>query len=288
MIVVTGATGHLGRLVIDDLLKKVPATEIVAAVRTPEKAHDLAERGVQVRKAVYGQPDTLVAAFQGAGKLLLISGNEMGQRELQHKSVIDAAKEAGIGFIAYTSLLHADTSPLELAVEHLATERYLRASGLAFSLLRNGWYFENQTAAIPLAVQNGAFVGASGDGRYAAAARADYATAAGAVLTGEGHENTVYELGGDAPYTRSELAAEVSKQVGKKIAYRDLSEAEYENILAKFLPPVVARLVADAEAKAAAGALDDNSHTLSRIIGRKTTPLADAVADAIKTPVAAH
>jgi NAD(P)H dehydrogenase (quinone) len=288
MIVVTGATGHLGRLVIDGLLKKVPASKIIAAVRTPEKARDLAERGVQVREAVYGQPNTLITALHGASKLLLISGNEIGQREVQHKSVIDAAKEAGIGFIAYTSLLHADTSPLELAVEHLATERYLRTSGLSFSLLRNGWYFENQTAAIPLAVQNGAFVGASGDGRYAAASRADYAAAAVAVLTGEGHENTVYELGGDAPYTRSELAAEVSGQLGKKIAYRDLSEAEYENILAKFLPPVFARLIADAEAKAAAGALDDNSHSLSRLIGRKTTLLAVAVADAIKTPVAVH
>jgi NAD(P)H dehydrogenase (quinone) len=288
MIVVTGATGHLGKLVIDTLLKKVPASEIVAAVRNPEKAHDMAERGIEVREAVYGQPNTLIAAFQGAAKLLLISGNEMGQREAQHKSVIDAAKEAGVGFVAYTSLLHADTSPLQLAVEHVATERYLRASGLAFSLLRNGWYFENQTAAIPFAIQNGAFVGASGDGKYAAAARVDYAAAAVAVLTGEGHENTVYELGGDAPYTRSELAAEVSKQVGKKIVYQNLAEAEYAKILAKFVPPVFAHLIADAEAKAADGALDDNSRTLSRLTGRKTTSLADAVADAIKTPVAAH
>jgi NAD(P)H dehydrogenase (quinone) len=288
MIVVTGATGHLGRQVIDGLLKKVPASEIVAAVRTPEKASDLAGRGVQVRTADYAQPNTLATALEGAAKLLLISGNEIGQREVQHKSVIDAAKEAGVGLVAYTSILHADTSPMELAVEHLATEQYLRTSGLAFSLLRNGWYFENQTAAIPIAVQNGAFVGASGNGRYAAAARSDYAAAAVAVLTSEGHENTVYELGGDVPYTRSELAAEVSKQLGKKIDYHNLSEAEYEKVLAKFLPPVFARLIADAEAKAAAGALDDNSHTLSRLIGRKTISLADAVTEAIKTPVSAH
>ena len=192
MIVVTGATGHLGRLVIDGLLKKIPASEIVAAVRTPEKARDLAERGVQVREADYRQPNTLITAFQGAAKLLLISGTEVGQREVQHNSVIDAAKDAGIGFVAYTSLLHADTSPVELAVEHLATERYLRKSGLAFSLLRNGWYFENQTAAIASAGENGALIGASGDGRYAAATRAEYAAAAVAVLTGEGHCRCVF------------------------------------------------------------------------------------------------
>jgi NAD(P)H dehydrogenase (quinone) len=288
MIVVTGATGHLGRLVIDGLLKKVPASEIVAAVRAPEKAHDLAERGVEVRMADYKQPQSLETALQGAAKLLLISSNDIGHYEVQHKAVLDAAKRAGIGFVAYTSLLHADTSPLKIAVEHLATERYLRASGLAFSLLRNGWYFENQTAAIPFAIENGAFVGASGDGRYAAAARADYAAAAVAVLTGEGHDNTVYELGGDFPYTRSELAAEVSKQVGKKVVYRNLPGEEYEKILAKFVPPVAAHVIADAEANAAAGALDDSSHTLSRLIGRKTTLLAEAVADALKTPVAAH
>jgi NAD(P)H dehydrogenase (quinone) len=288
MIVVTGATGHLGRLVIEGLLKKAPASEIVAAVRTPEKAHDLAKRGVQVRMADYNQPKSLDSALEGAAKLLLISSSEIGQRELQHKSVIDAAKRAGIGFVAYTSLLHADTSPLELSVEHLATERYLRRSGLAFSLLRNGWYFENQTAAVASAVKNGAFIGASRNGRYAAAARADYAAVAVAVLTGEGHGNTIYELGGDFPYTRSELAAEVSKQIEKKIVYHDLPGEEYEKILAKFLPPVVAHLIADAEVKAAAGALDDNSHTLSRLIGRETTLLADAVADALRAPVAAH
>jgi NAD(P)H dehydrogenase (quinone) len=288
MIVVTGATGHLGRLVIAGLLKSVPASEIIAAARTPEKARDLAECGVQLRMADYSQPKSLDTALQGAAKLLLISSNEIGQYVPQHKSVIDAAKKAGIGFVAYTSLLHADTSPLALAVEHLATERYLRASGLAFSLLRNGWYFENQTAAIPLAIENGAFIGASGDGRYAAAARADYAAAAIAVLTGDGHENTVYELGGDAPYTRSELAAEVSKQIGKTIVYHNLPEAEYEKILAKFLPPVAAHAIADAEANAAAGALDDNSHTLSRLIGRRTTSLAEAVAAALKTPATAH
>jgi NAD(P)H dehydrogenase (quinone) len=175
-----------------------------------------------------------------------------------------------------------------LAGEHLATERDLRASGVAFSLLRNGWYYENQTAGIAPALQNGAFIGASGDGRYAAASRADYAEAAAVVLTGKGHDSTVYELGGDIPYTRSELAAEVSRQTGKQIGYHNLPEAEYEKILANFLPAELAHILADAEAKAADGALDDNSRTLSRLIGRKTTTLAEAVAAALATPPAAH
>jgi NAD(P)H dehydrogenase (quinone) len=288
MIAITGATGQLGRLVIEDLLKKISAGEIIALVRSPENAADLKQRGVEVRRADYTDLPSMVSAFQGADKLLLISSNVLGQREMQHKAAIDAAKTAGVRLVAYTSILRADTTPLEIAGEHLATEQYLRASGLGFVMLRNGWYFENQTVAIAPSVANGAFIGASGEGRYAAAARADFAEAAAIVLTEEGHENKVYELAGDNPYTRAELAAEVSRQVGKQIPYHDLPEAEYEKILAGFLPPALAHATADAEAKAAAGALDDDSHILSRLIGRKTTSLADAVAEAIKNPPAAH
>jgi NAD(P)H dehydrogenase (quinone) len=203
----------LGRLVIDELLKTTEAKNIIAAVRTPTKAQGLIDRGIQVREADYSRPETLATAFKGAAKLLLISGTDLGKREVQHKAAIDAAKSAGIKFVAYTSILHCDTSPLLLAVEHLATERYLQSSGLNYSLLRNGWYYENQTAAIPQAIKNGALIGASGDGRFAAASRSDYAAAAAAVLTGEGHEDSVLELGGDQPYTRAELAAEVTELV---------------------------------------------------------------------------
>jgi NAD(P)H dehydrogenase (quinone) len=194
----------------------------------------------------------------------------------------------GVSFVGYTSILHCDTSPLALAAEHLATERYLLSSGLAYSFLRNGWYFENQTAAIQMAIQNGAFIGASGDGRFAAASRSDYAAVAAAVLTATGHENGVLELGGDHPYTRAELAAEVSRQTGKVIGYHNLSEAEYRTILSKFLPTALADAIADAEAHAAQGALDDNSHTLSRLLGRPTASLAEAVESALRTPPAAH
>ena len=288
MIVVTGATGQLGRLVIDELIKRTGAENIIAAVRTPAKASTLVERGVQVREADYSRPETLATAFQGASRLLLISANDLGKRVKQHRAVIDAAKAAGIAFVAYTSILHCDTSPLALAKDHLATEQYLASSGLSYSLLRNGWYFENQTAAIQPAIQNGSFIGASGEGRFAAASRSDYAEAAASVLTGEGHQDRVLELGGDCPYTRAELAAEVSRQTGKVIGYRNLSQSEYQKILSTFLPAVFAEAIADAEAYAAEGALDDDSHTLSRLLQRPTTSLAEAVQAALKTAPPAH
>ena len=283
MIVITGATGELGKLVLESLLQRVPANQVIAAVRAPEKANALKAKGVQVREADYSRPETLSAAFTSATKVLLISSSELGRREAQHKAVIDAAKSAGVRFFAYTSILHADTSQLLLAAEHLVTEQYLQASGIPFAMLRNGWYIENQTAGIPPALQQGAFIGASKDGRFAAATRADYAAAAVEVLAGPGHENQIYELAGDAAYTRAELALELSRQVGRTIAYHDLPEAEYENILASFLPPELARVLADAEAKASFGSLDEQSHTLSRLIGRQSTPLANAVATALKT-----
>ena len=288
MIAVTAATGQLGRLVIDELLKSTGAKNIIAAVRTPAKANGLLDRGIRVREADYSRPGTLATAFKGASKLLLISGTDLGKRKEQHKAAINAAKFAGTKFVAYTSILHCDTSPLLLAVEHLATEQYLQSSGLNYSLLRNGWYYENHTAAIPQAIKNGAFIGASGDGRFAAASRSDYAAAAAAVLTDEGYENSVLELSGDQPYTRAELAAEVSKQTGKVVQYNDLSESQYQAILSGFLPAILAESIADAEAHATDGALDDNSRTLSRLLGRPTTTLAEAVESALKAPPAAH
>jgi NAD(P)H dehydrogenase (quinone) len=282
MIAVTGATGELGSLVVEGLLDKVAAKEIVAAVRTPAKAKAFADKGVVVREADYSKPETLATALEGVSKVLLISGNEVGKREPQHKAVIDAAKAAGVGLIAYTSLLRADSSTMLLAKEHLATEVYLRASGVPFVLLRNGWYIENMAAGIGPALKQGAFIGASKDGKFAGATRADFAAAAVAVLTGEGYANQVYELGGDEPYTRAEFAAEVSKLVGKTIGYHDLPEPEYEKILAGFLPAELAKILADSEAKAAHGELDDHSHTLSKLIGRPTISLKDALSAAVK------
>ncbi|MFA6180225.1 MAG: NAD(P)H-binding protein, partial [Candidatus Methylopumilus sp.] len=219
MIVITGATGQLGRLVIEELLKKLPANEIVAAVRNPAKAVDLVARGIQVRAADYNLPATLDTALQGATQLLLISSSEVGQRVPQHRNVIDAAKRAGVALVAYTSVLRAETSPLRLAAEHKETEALLKASGLAHVLLRNGWYSENYIASVPAALQHGVFIGSAGDGLIASAARADYAAAAATVLTSANQAGKVYELVGDEAYTLSDLAAETTHLSGKTVAY---------------------------------------------------------------------
>lgn len=282
MIAITGATGQLGRLVIQNLLNTVPASQIVAAVRNPAKAAELAALGVQVRQADYAQPATLEAAFQGVTKLLLISSSEVGQRAAQHAAVIAAAQKAGVKLLAYTSILHADTSPLGLAVEHKATEAALRASGLPHVLLRNGWYTENYTASVPAALQYGAVLGSAKDGRIASAARADYAAAAAAALTRDGQAGKVYELAGDTAYTLAELAAEIAKQSGKPVVYSDLPEAAYAAALVQAgLLEGFAALLADSDVGASQGALFDDSHQLSQLIGRPTTPLADGVKAAL-------
>jgi len=288
MIVVTGATGKLGRLVIAGLLEKIPPAQIVAAVRTPEKAADLAALGIQVRRADYSQPETLRPAFAGADKVLLISSSDLttgsDARAVQHQAVIEAATGAGARLLAYTSILRADTSTLALAKVHKATEESIRASGLPFVFLRNGWYLENQTEALGPAVQHGAILGAAGEGRFASAARSDYAAAAVSVLTAPGHENKAYELAGDSPYALSELAAEVSKQVGKPVAYSNLPPEDYQSALESFgLPAALAGLLVDAEMGAARGELDGSSHDLRALTGRPTVTLADAVAAALKS-----
>ncbi|CNF35582.1 SDR family oxidoreductase [Yersinia frederiksenii] len=279
MIAVTGATGQLGRLVIDALLKKVPASEIIAAVRNPEKASDLAALGLQVRKADYSQPATLDTAFQGVDKLLLISSSEVGQRVTQHTAVINAAKHAGVKLLAYTSLLHADTSVLGLGEEHRATEALLHESGLPVVLLRNGWYTENYAASIAPAVAHGAFIGAVGNGRIASAAREDYAQAAAAVLTQEDQAGKVYELAGDDSYTLAEFSAEIARQSGKPVVYKDLSETDFKQaLISAGLPEGFASMLADSDAGAAKGGLFDDSHTLSKLIGRPTTPYTKVIA----------
>lgn len=282
MIVITGASGQLGRLVIKELLKKLPANEIVAAVRTPEKVADLAALGVQVRLADYAQPATLDAAFKGAAQLLLISSSEVGQRLPQHRNAIDAAKRAGVGLVAYTSILRADTSPLGLAAEHQETEALLRASGLPHVVLRNGWYTENYLASVPTALQHGVYIGSAGEGKIASAARADYAAAAAAVLTSPGQAGKVYELAGDEAYTLAELAAEIARQSGKAMVYQNLPEADFkEALLGAGLPEHVAGLLSDSDVGVSKGGLFDDSHQLSRLIGRPTTTLATLVKAAL-------
>lgn len=280
-IAVTGATGQLGRLVIAKLKEKVAPSDIVALVRDPARAADL---GVEVREADYEKPETLEKALAGVDKLLLISSNAIGKRAAQHRNAIDAAKKAGVKEIVYTSLLHADTTPLTvLAQEHVATEAALKESGVPFVILRNGWYTENYTGSVPGAVQAGAFAGSAGEGRIASATRADYAEAAAVVLAGEGHAGKVYELAGDDAYTLADLAAEISKQTGKDIPYRNLPQAEYAAVLKGVgLPEGLADAIALFDVGAAEDGLFDDGRQLSKLIGRPTTPLADAVAAVLK------
>lgn len=284
LIAVTGATGHLGRLVVEALLARgVPAGRVVAAVRDTEKAAGLASRGVQVRQANYSRPESLEAAFEGVGRLLLVSGNEVGRRVEQHANVVRAAQKAGVELLGYTSILHADTSGLILAGEHKATEELVRDSGLSYVLLRNGWYFENYYGTIQQAASQGVIPGSAGDGRVSPASRAEYAEAAAAVLTGEGHANKVYELAGDAGFSYAELAAEVERQSGREVVYQDLPAERYAETLHGFgLPEPFAKVLADSDLGIKRGELFDAGGELRGLIGRPTKTLADAVAEALK------
>lgn len=283
MILVTGASGHLGRLVIDNLIKRgTPAEQIIAAVRSPEKAQDLAAQGVSVRKADYDNIDTLNAAMTDVKRVVLVSSSEVGQRTMQHKNIIQAAKDAAVELLAYTSILDADHSPLQLATEHVETEQLLAASGVPYVLLRNGWYSENYTENIDTALEHGAVLGCAGQGKYATATRENYAEAAAVVITRENQAGKVYELAGDHAFTLEEYAQALSKISGKPVVYQDLSEAEYVKILVDAgLPEGFATILADADTGAAKGGLFDDSHSLSALIGHPTKPIADSIQAAL-------
>jgi NAD(P)H dehydrogenase (quinone) len=276
-VVVTGATGQLGRLVVESLLARgVPAADIVGVGRNIDNIADL---GITTKKAAYEDVEALKEAFAGADAVLLISGSEVGKRVDQHRNAIQAATEAGVGRIVYTSIPRADTTEMKLAAEHQATERLLTESGLPHTLLRNGWYIENYPIA--QAVEHGLF-GAAGDGRISASPRLDYAEAAAAALIGEEHTGKVYELGGES-FTMAELAAEISRQSGREVTYTDLGEEKYAEFLVGVgLDAPHAAVLADSDANAARGALFVPKTDLETLIGRPATPLAESVAAALR------
>jgi NAD(P)H dehydrogenase (quinone) len=279
MIAVTGATGHLGRLVVTGLLDAgVPAGEVVAVVRTPEKAADLAASGVQVRQADYTDEAALAQALTDVDRLLLVSGSEVGQRVAQHTNVLQAAKGAGVQLVVYTSAPKADDTPLPLAPEHIATERLIADFGLQAVVLRNNWYLENYDQQIRQAAETGELSGSSGEGRIAAATRADFAAATVAVLTAEQPQPGIVELGGDQAFTLAELAATVAAQTGHEVTYRDLTTEEHvSSLLAAGLPEGTAQFVVGLDQSIAQGALDTGSTALSQLTGRPTTTLAEHV-----------
>jgi NAD(P)H dehydrogenase (quinone) len=283
-LLITGATGHLGRLVVEQLLAAgVPASDITATGRAVSTIKDLADRGVRVRAVDFGDPAAVRAAVAGADRVLLVSAMEPGGRVALHRNVIFAAREAGTGLLAYTSIVNADVARIRLAADHQATEELLRSSGVPYVLLRNSWYHENYTSQLPALLARGVIAGSAGQGRISAAARADYAAAAVRVLTTDGHAGRAYELGGDEPFTLAELAAEISAQSGTQVRYADLPEAEFAAALrAHGAPEVMADMVAETDAAAAHGALFTASGDLAALTGRPTTTLSAAVGAALR------
>jgi NAD(P)H dehydrogenase (quinone) len=282
-LVVTGATGRLGRLVVEALLERgVAASEIIATGRDIKKINDLADRGVTVRQADFDEPDGLAAAFAGGDKLLLVSTSTVGQRFAGHRAAIDAARAAGVSLVAYTSITRADTSGVKLAVEHRETEQYLRDSGIPFTFLRNSWYRENYTSGLTGYLEQGGVAGSAGDGRVSAASLADYAAAAAAVLATEGHAGAVYELGGDEAFTLAELAAQIGAASDREITYTDMPAQQFAELLTSVgLPKDYADVLADADLGLGRGELFTDSGDLRRLIGRPTTTLSEAITAAL-------
>ncbi|KRE66986.1 MULTISPECIES: SDR family oxidoreductase [Micrococcaceae] len=278
-IVVTGATGQLGRHVLEALLERgVPAADIVAAGRSVEKLADFSARGVRVQHMDYADPGSVAEALKGARRVLLISGSEVGRRVEQHRTVINAAKAEGVELLAYTSIANADTTGMLLADEHKATEALLRESGVPFVLLRNGWYLENYTEQLPGTLAQGALAGSAGEGKVSGAARADYAHAAAAVLVADGQAGKVYELGGDEAFSMADLASEITAATGKPVRYNNLPTEDYVGLLTGVgVPEAFAGILADSDLGIARGDLLVSTGDLRRLIGRPTTSLGQAV-----------
>ena len=283
MFAVTGATGHLGRLVLSTLLNRIAPEQVVALVRDPARAADLAALGVEVRRFDYDVPSELAGSLANVERLLLISSDDVARRVGQHRAVIEAATAAGVGFIAYTSVIHADVNPLGVAPSHRETEAMLQDGGVSHAILRNGWYTENYLIGADAAIAHGVLLGSTGEGRISGASRENYADAAAAVLAAGPDAAGTYELAGDSGFTLSDVAAALADASGVSVVYRNLPEAEYEQALAEAgVPPAFAKVLAGFSAGAANGILADDSHTLSRLIGRPTASLRDVVEGAIQ------
>ena len=281
-IAITGATGQLGNLVIEQLLQLTAAQNIVALVRNVDKAKHFKVQGIEPRKFDYDRPETLVPALSGIDKLLLISANEIGRRTPQHQAVIDAAKVAGVPYLAYTSLLRADTSPLGLAQEHRETEKLIQDSGITYTFLRNNWYSENYLAGVAHTIEIGTLFGAAQDGRISSASRIDYAEAAAKVLTSTSHENKTYELAGSESFSLSDLATFIGQAVNKDIIYQNLSAEEYTQGLTQAgLPAGLVDVIVDADIQTIQGAMYSDSKDLEQLIGHKTTSIQDAIKAAL-------
>lgn len=283
MIAVTGANGQLGRLVLKHLAKQT-SEQVRALVRTPAKGQDIASEQISVVKGDYDDPASLAAALSGVERLVVISGSEVGKRVPQHAAIIDAAKAAGVQFIVYTSLLNVPQSSLILGAEHIETEKLLAESGIAHAILRNGWYLENFAGTVAAALAHGAVIGASGDGKFSAAGREDYAEAAARVVASTDLSTRSFDLGGTPAFTRREFAEELSRLSGRPIAYNNLDETAYAEMLVKAgLPEGLAKALADADRGAEAGELETASTDLEKLIGRPAKTLRSFIEEALAT-----
>ncbi|RWR35241.1 SDR family oxidoreductase [Sinirhodobacter populi] len=282
LYMVTGASGQLGRLVLAHLRTLVPEDRILGLVRREADAEELRAEGLGARIGDYEDAESLEAAFEGVGRLLLISGSAVGQRARQHRNVVDAAKARGVGFIAYTSILDAAHSGMALAAEHRLTEEMIRDAGIPHAFLRNGWYSENLLASLENDLKLGKHLGAAGEGKFSTAPRRDYAEAAAIVLSAEGHEGATYELAGDTAFTLTDLAKNIFAISGKNVIYVDMSEADYKEALVEVgVPEAFAGILADSDAWAAKGALYSESKDLSTLIGHPTEPIEETIRRAL-------
>ena len=281
-IAITGATGQLGNLVIEQLLQLTAAQNIVALVRNIDRAEHFKAQGIELREFDYDRSETLVPALLGVDKLLLISANEIGRRTPQHQAVIDAAKVASVPYLAYTSLLRADTSPLGLAQEHRETEKLIQDSGITYTFLRNNWYSENYLAGVAHTIEIGTLFGAAQDGRISSASRIDYAEAAAKVLTSTGHENKTYELAGSESFTKADLAQFISQATHKPVIYQNLSADDLrQGLIQASLPSHLIDVIVDADVQTAKGAMYSNSKDLEQLMGHKTTSIQDSIKAAL-------
>lgn len=278
-ILVTGATGQLGSLIVQHLRRRAPDVQVIAGGRRTATIE-----GAEYRHVDYDRPDTLDAAMEGVTRVVLVSGSEAGKRIPQHRAVIDAAARAGVKLLAYTSILNADRNPMQLAQEHRGTEQALAEGRVPYVLCRNGWYSENYLGSAPVAIQYGVLMSASGKGRLSTATRNDYAEGAAALILRDDHQpGQAYELAGSTSFDKHEFAQMLTRLSGKPVAVEDLSEADYAaSLLQAGLPEPFARILADSDAKSGEGWLFDDSRTLEKIIGRPTTPIEVTLQEALR------
>lgn len=283
-LLVTAASGQLGRLVVDALLQRgVPASDIVAGVRTPSKADDLSARGVSVVEFDYARPETLAPVLTGVDRVLLISGTD-ADRVSGHRNVIAVARDAGVGRLVYTSAPRVDEIDYALGADHKATEEAIAASGLSATVLRHNWYTENYLDAVARAADTGEIVAAVGDARVASASRRDYAEAAALALITDDLAGQTLEVGGDVAWTYDELAQAATEVLGRPVTYTAVTiEQLTAGLEAAGLDAGTAAFVAGIDDAIARGALSQTDGTLSRLLGRPTTPLVDGLREGLAT-----